>query len=97
MAAVGQQSTVEPALGGPTPDGQHEVAGRSPAQIFWRNFRRDRFALGGIVFLVFLILIAVFAPWISEHVAHTVTITGNVYEKDSMTMLSADTLTMVSK
>ena len=34
---------------------------------------------------------------ISEHIAHTVTITGNVYEKDSMTMLSADTLTMVGK
>jgi hypothetical protein len=34
---------------------------------------------------------------IAEHIAHTVTITGNVYEKDSMTMLSADTLTMVSK
>jgi hypothetical protein len=34
---------------------------------------------------------------ISEHIAHTVTITGNVYEKDRMTMLSADTLTMVGK
>jgi hypothetical protein len=34
---------------------------------------------------------------ISEHIAHMVTITGNVYEKDGMTMLSADTLTMVSK
>ena len=34
---------------------------------------------------------------ISKHIAHTVTITGNVYEKDGMTMLSADTLTMVSK
>ena len=34
---------------------------------------------------------------ISDHIAHTVTITGNVHEKDGMTMLSADTLTMVSK
>jgi hypothetical protein len=34
---------------------------------------------------------------IAEHIAHTVTITGNVFEKDTMTMLSADTLTMVSK
>ena len=34
---------------------------------------------------------------IAEHIAHAVTITGNVYEKDGMTMLSADTLTMVGK
>jgi hypothetical protein len=34
---------------------------------------------------------------IADHIAHTVTITGNVYEKAGMTMLSADTLTMVSK
>jgi peptide/nickel transport system permease protein len=67
---VGQESAIEPMVGGPAPEGQHEVAGRSPAQIFWRNFRRDRFALGGIVFLVFLILIALFSPWIAEHVAH---------------------------
>lgn len=32
---------------------------------------------------------------IAEHIAHTVTVTGNVYEKDGMTMLSSDTLTMV--
>jgi hypothetical protein len=34
---------------------------------------------------------------IAEHLTHTVTVAGNVYEKDGMTMLSADTLTMVSK
>jgi hypothetical protein len=34
---------------------------------------------------------------IADHIAHTVTITGTVYEKDGMTMLAADTLTMVSK
>jgi len=34
---------------------------------------------------------------ISKHIAHTVTITGNVYEKDGMTMLAADTLTMVKQ
>ena len=34
---------------------------------------------------------------IAEHIAHTVTITGSVYEKDGMTMLSADTLTMAGK
>ena len=34
---------------------------------------------------------------IADHIAHTVTITGTVSEKDGMTMLSGDTLTMVSK
>jgi len=34
---------------------------------------------------------------IADHIAHTVTITGNVYEKDGMTMLQADTLTMVKQ
>jgi hypothetical protein len=34
---------------------------------------------------------------IAPHIAHTVTMTGNVYVKDGMTMLSAESLTMVSK
>ena len=34
---------------------------------------------------------------IADHIAHTVTITGTVSEKDGMAMLSGDTLTMVSK
>jgi len=34
---------------------------------------------------------------IADHIAHTVTVTGNVYDKDGMTMLSAESLTMVSK
>jgi hypothetical protein len=34
---------------------------------------------------------------IAQHIAHTVTITGNVYEKDGMTMLSAETLSMVKQ
>jgi hypothetical protein len=34
---------------------------------------------------------------IAEHIAHTVTITGTVYEKDGMTMLRADSLTMASR
>jgi hypothetical protein len=34
---------------------------------------------------------------IADHIAHTVTVTGTVYEEAGMTMLSSDTLTMVSK
>jgi len=39
-----------------------EIAARSPWELFLRRFRDDKFALAGIVFLVLLILAAIFAP-----------------------------------
>jgi ABC-type dipeptide/oligopeptide/nickel transport system permease subunit len=39
-----------------------EVAARSPLQLFWRRLREDRVALGAALFIVLLILLAVFAP-----------------------------------
>jgi peptide/nickel transport system permease protein len=39
-----------------------EIAARSPWELFLRRFREDKFALAGIVFLVLVILVAVFAP-----------------------------------
>ncbi|MBU6337800.1 MAG: ABC transporter permease [Acidobacteria bacterium] len=33
-------------------------------QLFWRVFRQDRFALGALVFIAFLIFVAIFAPLI---------------------------------
>jgi peptide/nickel transport system permease protein len=39
-----------------------DIAGRSPLQLFWRRFRRDRVALASLGFIVFLIVIAVAAP-----------------------------------
>jgi hypothetical protein len=33
----------------------------------WRRFRRDKFAMVGVVVIVGLVLIAVFAPWIAPH------------------------------
>ena len=38
------------------------VAARTPSQLFWRRFRQDRVALASLGFIVFLILVAVFAP-----------------------------------
>ncbi len=43
-----------------TPGG--EIAARSPLQLFWRRFRRDRVALASLGFIVFLILLAIAAP-----------------------------------
>jgi ABC-type dipeptide/oligopeptide/nickel transport system permease subunit len=42
--------------------GSGEIAARSPWELFFRRFREDKFALAGIVFLILLILAAIFAP-----------------------------------
>ena len=39
-----------------------EIAARSPTQLFWRRFRRDRVALVSLGFIVFLIALAFAAP-----------------------------------
>jgi peptide/nickel transport system permease protein len=46
------------------------IIGRSPWEIFWRHFRKDRFALGGVVIIIFMILLALFAPLIASWTGH---------------------------
>jgi peptide/nickel transport system permease protein len=41
--------------------GGGEVAARSPLQLFWRRFRRDKVALVALVFIVVLVLVAILA------------------------------------
>ena len=43
-------------------DGKGDVAAKSPLQLFWRRFRRDRVALASLAFIAFLIIIAIAAP-----------------------------------
>jgi ABC-type dipeptide/oligopeptide/nickel transport system permease subunit len=43
-----------------------EIAARSPWELFLRRFREDKFALAGIVFLILLILAAIFAPLVTS-------------------------------
>jgi peptide/nickel transport system permease protein len=43
-----------------------QVAARSPLQLFWRRFRRDRVAMVAAAFVVLAILVAIFAPLIVE-------------------------------
>lgn len=45
-----------------TADG--EILARSPLQLFWARFRRDRVALGALGFIVALVLVAIAAPLI---------------------------------
>jgi peptide/nickel transport system permease protein len=47
-----------------------QVIGRTPRQIFWRRFRRDRLALVAAGFLVFLVAVAILAPVIADKVVH---------------------------
>jgi peptide/nickel transport system permease protein len=44
--------------------GKSPVAARSPLQLFWRRFRKDKVALTAASFIVLLILVAIFAPLI---------------------------------
>jgi peptide/nickel transport system permease protein len=39
-----------------------QIAARSPLQLFWRRFRKDRVAVVSLGFIVFLIVIAIAAP-----------------------------------
>lgn len=47
-----------------------EVIGRTPWQIFWGRFLRDRFAVAGVVVIIIIILLAIFAGWIADNVVH---------------------------
>jgi peptide/nickel transport system permease protein len=44
--------------------GKSAVAARSPLQLFWRRFRKDKVALAAGAFIILLILVAIFAPLI---------------------------------
>jgi peptide/nickel transport system permease protein len=39
-----------------------EIAARSPLQLFWRRFRKDRVAQASAAFILLLIVVAIFAP-----------------------------------
>lgn len=42
------------------------VEGKSPRQLFWERFKRDKAALGSLVFIGLLVLVAIFAGLISD-------------------------------
>ncbi len=54
------------------PDVPREIIGRSPGQLFWRRFRKDRFAIAGLVGLGIILLLALGAPAIAGIVGHAV-------------------------
>jgi ABC-type dipeptide/oligopeptide/nickel transport system permease subunit len=46
------------------PEGTAAIAARSPMQLFWRRLRSDKVALAALIFIILLVLVAVFAPLI---------------------------------
>jgi peptide/nickel transport system permease protein len=56
--------------GGGESESSSAIIGRSPWQIFWQRFRRDRVALAGLAFIVVLGILALTAPLIARYVAH---------------------------
>ncbi|MBI3649371.1 MAG: ABC transporter permease [Actinobacteria bacterium] len=67
---MAEDVSAEPGSPGSPAGPASEVVGRSPREIFWSRFRRDRFAFVGIVFIACLIVMAIAAPWISREVTH---------------------------
>jgi ABC-type dipeptide/oligopeptide/nickel transport system permease subunit len=66
--------SLEPSPGpsGSSPDAIVEgagvpIEGRSLGQIAWRRLRRDRVAMGGGIFIVFLILVAIIGPHLVQN------------------------------
>lgn len=63
--------------GGPLPasdpEGPGGVKARSPRQIFWERFKDDKLAIFGGVMVVFMILIAILAPFFENLAGHPYT------------------------
>ncbi len=66
------EELVDPTGGSPTPDvtAPREVVGRSPWEIFWRQFRKDRWAIAGIVIVGIMLTLAITAPLFTKIVHH---------------------------
>ena len=64
----------EPELEAPEgdPSVPSEIIGRSPGELFRRRFRQDRWALAGIVIIILITLLAIFAPVFAKWVGHDV-------------------------
>ena len=55
---------------GPAPDELSQVVGRSPWEIFWRQFKRDRWAFAGIFVIAIMVLLAITDPIFAKIVHH---------------------------
>jgi peptide/nickel transport system permease protein len=70
MAQVQSDILTEQPLGLESTEAGAVVVGKSPSQIFWGRFKRDRVALVGVGFIVLLIVVALAAPIITASIQH---------------------------
>ena len=56
------EESVPPPVAVPT----ERIEGRTPVQLAWARIRRDKVALTSALFIVFLVLVAIFAPLICD-------------------------------
>ena len=68
MASVAPDTTTIEPLGAVLETA--EVEGKSPRQLFWERFRRDKPAIGSLIFLAILVLLAIFAGVIADRIIH---------------------------
>jgi peptide/nickel transport system permease protein len=82
LAQIASEPVLGPEQAGPDIGGEPsgKVVGRSPGQLFWRRFRRDKFALAGIVFIVIMIALALTAPLFAEITGHPPNDTSHLRE-----------------
>ncbi|GAA0743342.1 ABC transporter permease [Dactylosporangium roseum] len=67
-----QVPSVEEATATPAGVPAKAIEGRSLGQIAWTRLKRDKIALTGAAFIVFLVLVAVFAPLLNKAFGHPV-------------------------
>ena len=62
-------ATVAPEIheAGPPAEPETEFVGLSPRQLFWARFKQDKAAVGGLVIIIVLIVLAITAPHPRDH------------------------------
>jgi len=65
-------ATVAPEIheAGPPAEPETDFVGLSPRQLFWARFKQDKAAVGGLVIILVLIVLALAAPLIAKLVGH---------------------------
>jgi peptide/nickel transport system permease protein len=70
MAQVASEPIAEQLGGEVGGEPSKQVVGLSPGQLFWRRFKKDRFALAGIVFIIIMVALALSAPLFAALTGH---------------------------
>ncbi|HYG72531.1 MAG TPA: ABC transporter permease, partial [Actinomycetota bacterium] len=68
--AVQSDAIAPPGSEEPSVEVSQQVLGRSPWELFWRRFRRDRFAMLGLVIVFLMIALAILAPFTGSWTNH---------------------------